>query len=224
LIYLALEGRAVLELAGAALALPWLRSLPRGDGHTVLVLPGYGTTDTWTVPLRRFLTHLGYRADGWELGRNFGLTRGRKQALLERIEQIHERDGQQVSLVGWSLGGSIARELARAAPDPIRSVITLGSPFSGDPRATNVSRIRRLFSKEKPVDWAGFERRKKAPPVPTTAIHSRSDGVVNWRCSLEDPSPTTENVRVRGSHLGLTVNRKVLAVIADRLARPAAAR
>lgn len=220
LIYLALEARAPLELLLSGLALPWLSRLPRGVPHPVMVLPGYATTDTWTAPLRRLLRHLGYDARGWGQGRNAGLTRVRRARLLEELERLHTQSGERVSLVGWSLGGQIARELARRQPGDVRCVISLGSPFAGDPRATTVSRVRRLLGVEPPVDWAATSRRRSPPPVPTTAVHSRSDAVVNWRCSLEERSPHTESIQVCASHLGLPCNPWVLLVILDRLAQP----
>ena len=205
-------------------AIPLLRRLPRGAGQAVMVLPGFMGSDRGNQPLIRFLNSMGYNAMGWGQGQNRGQQNFSEDGLRERMTRMMQESKGKITLVGHSLGGLYAREIAKQQPDVIEQVITLGSPFAGDPRATNVSRIRGFFSKERAIDWAGFERRKKAPPVPTTAIHSRSDGVVNWRCSLEEPSPTAENVRVRGSHMGLTVNRKVLVVIADRLARRAAYR
>jgi pimeloyl-ACP methyl ester carboxylesterase len=219
---LLLEGRALAEYGALLLAWPLLGRLPRGDGHAVLVLPGFGASDASTEPLRRALRRLGYAAHGWELGRNLGMRRSLRAALDARVEQLHREHGR-LSLVGWSLGGVYARELARDAPGRVRRVITLGSPFNHHPRANNADRVYRwLNGGDTGIDWEGFHRRRVPPPVPCTAIYSKSDGVVHWRCSMEDPAPNTENVEVGGSHLGLGVNVQVLRVIAERLARPVA--
>lgn len=219
---LLLEGRALAEYGAMLLSWPLLGRLPRGDGHAVWVLPGFGASDRSTEPLRRALARLGYDVRGWGQGRNLGMRRSLREVLDERLARMHDERGP-VSLVGWSLGGVYARELARAAPQRVRRVITLGSPFNHHPRANNADRLYRLLNGgDTGIDWDGFHRRRVPPPVPCTAIYSKSDGVVHWRCSMEDAAPHTENVEVRGSHLGLGVNVHALKVIAERLARPAA--
>lgn len=219
---LMLEGRAFAEYWTMLLSWPWLGRLPRGDGHAVLVLPGFGGGDLSTQPLRRVLKRLGYAAHGWGLGRNLGATRTLRGALDARVAELHRGHGP-VSLVGWSLGGIYARELARAAPQRVRRVITLGSPFNHHPRANNADRLYRwLNGGGEAIDWDAFERRRVPPPVPCTAVYTRSDGIVHWRCALEDTAPNTENVEVRGSHTGLGFNVQVVRVIAERLARPPA--
>ena len=212
--------RATVDLGALALAAPWLQAAPRGDGHPVLVLPGFITTDVSTRPLRAYLRSLGYDAHAWKLGRNIGPRSigGRGEKLTERLREIHEETGRTVSLVGWSLGGVMARELARQAPQHVRQVITLGSPFTGDPRATNVGDLYEALSGERLDDLRLLERRSRPPPVPSTAIWSKADGVVSWRNCIEPASPTTDNIEVRGSHCGLCVNPAVLFAVADRLA------
>lgn len=220
---LLLEGRALAEYGQLLLSWPRLASLPRGDGHCVMVLPGFGGSDLSTRPLRRALERLGYDAQGWGQGRNLGMRRALRVALEARFAHLYETRGK-VSLVGWSLGGVYAREMARAAPQRVRRVITLGSPFNHHPRANNADRLYRwLNGGGEHIDWDGFHRRRVAPPVPCTAVYTRSDGIVHWRCAMEDAAPNTENVEVRGSHTGLGVNVQVLRVIAERLARPATA-
>ena len=219
---LLLEGRALAEYGALLLSWPLLGRLPRGDGHAVWVLPGFGASDRSTEPLRKALARLGYDVRGWGQGRNLGMRRSLREVLDEQLARMHGERGP-VSLVGWSLGGVYARELARAAPQRVRRVITLGSPFNHHPRANNADRLYRLLNGgDTGIDWDGFHRRRVPPPVPCTAIYSKSDGVVHWRCSMEDAAPHTENVEVRGSHLGLGVNVHALRVIAERLARPAA--
>jgi pimeloyl-ACP methyl ester carboxylesterase len=222
---LLLEGRALGEYAALVAAWPFLR-LPRGDGHAVLVVPGFAASDASTRPLRRALNRLGYDARGWGLGRNLGVRRGLREALAQRLaEAYRDSGGRKVSLIGWSLGGVYVREMAREAPQQVRRVITLGSPINGHPLANNADALYRRLNRLPPgaVDWDGFHRRRVAPPVPCTAVYSKSDGIVAWRCSLEDPAPNTENVEVVGSHVGLGVNLQVLRVVAARLARPEAA-
>ena len=216
---LLLEGRAFAEYAALLLSWPRLRKLPRGDGHSVLVLPGFGGSDVGTQPLRRALVELGYDAHGWGLGRNLGMRSSLRRALDQRFEGLYRERGK-LTLIGWSLGGIYAREMARGAPERVRRVITLGSPFNHHPRANNADRLYRMINgRDDRIDWEGFERRRVPPPVPCTAVYTKSDGIVHWRCAMEDAAPNTENVEVRGSHTGLGFNPQVLRVIAERLAR-----
>ena len=217
--------RAVAEWASLPIASPLLATAPRGDGHPVLVLPGFATTDSSTRVLRGFLKHLGYDAHSWDLGRNLGHRAiGREgEKLVARLRAIHEATGQKVSLVGWSLGGVMARLVAHKVPEAVRQVITLGSPFAGDPKSTTVWRAYEWFTGEK-VDDARTIRQLDdhagPPPVPATAIWSRADGIVAWQTCKEREAPTTDNIEVRGSHCGLGVNPSVLYAVADRLAQP----
>jgi pimeloyl-ACP methyl ester carboxylesterase len=216
------EGRVWAEYAAFLIAIPLLRRLPRGDGHPVMVIPGFGASDTSTLPLRRLLRRLGYAAHGWEHGRNIGMNSRIKQSLGRSLEALHERHGQTVSLIGWSLGGVYVREMARHAPQHVRQVITLGSPINGHPQSNNVDALYRLANRGKKInlDWEGFQKRRVPPPVPCTAIYSKSDGIVAWHCSREEPASHTECIGVLSSHFGLAVNPLVLTVIADRLAQP----
>ncbi len=217
-----MEGRAFSELAACCLALPSLKSLPKGDGHPVLVLPGFGTNDLWTLPLRRFLRLQGYRAEAWKLGTNLGPSKELAERMLMRVNELYQATGRRVSLVGWSLGGIYARELARARPEQTRQVITLGSPFNGDPKANHCWRLIEWLAglNLDAVDPVTREKLKEPPPVPSTAIYSRSDGMTAWQCCLERPGPMSENIEVQGSHGGLPHNPDVMRIIAERLARP----
>lgn len=218
---LALESRALLEAARFTLLGPRLRGLPRGRGQPVMVIPGFGTNDLATQPLRNALNALGYEAHGWGFGTNLGMRSRIKTGLGERLDQLHERYEMPTSLIGWSLGGVFAREMARHQPERVRRVITLGSPINGHPDANNMVTLFRIANRGKPVkpDIEGFIRRQTPPPVPCTAIYTRSDGIVTWSCALESEAAHTECVEVQGSHLGLVFNHQVLAVIAERLAR-----
>jgi pimeloyl-ACP methyl ester carboxylesterase len=210
-------GRAPLEYAATMAAMPWLSRVPGGDGHAVLVFPGLGASELSTRPLRSYLTQLGYAAYDWGLGTNRPRD-GLLQACAQRLLEIARRHDGRVSLVGWSLGGVYARELAKQLEPQTRCVITLGTPFSGHARATNAARAYELYS-GRPLqhDPVRAERLKRAPAVPTTSIYSKSDGVVAWQCSLNDDEPHTENIEIHASHLGLGVNPLALYVVADRL-------
>jgi pimeloyl-ACP methyl ester carboxylesterase len=215
----ALEARAPWELAALLASLPWLRRLPPGDGHPVIVFPGLGVADFSTLPLRRFLCDLGYDARPWQQGFNFGPRAGVLAACLAQLRELHQQHGQQVSLVGWSLGGIYARELAKEVPDLVRCVITLGSPFAGHPRATNAWRLFEWVSGQSAHDPAVIDTIRTTPGVPTTSIYSRTDGVVAWPCSLNPASPRSENIEVAASHMGMAMNPVSLYAVADRLAQ-----
>jgi pimeloyl-ACP methyl ester carboxylesterase len=142
--------------------------------------------------------------------------------LRERLTEIHQRSGRKVSLVGWSLGGIYARDLALQLPELIRSVITLGSPFAGDITASNARGVYEALSGETLQDVSAEDLSALAGelPVPTTSIYSRSDGIVNWRTCLVRTSDRAENIEVHlASHIGLGVNAAVLWAVADRLAQ-----
>jgi hypothetical protein len=222
MLLMALEGRAIIELWGCLLALPMLSQMPRGDGHPVLVLPGFGTADWYMFPLRMFLRRLGYKAHGWRNGYNLGYSKKLDNQLRKRLTELYDRYGQKVSLAGWSLGGVYAREMARWRPQMVRFVITLGSPFSGIPTGTNIWRLYEYVSGQKidELDPQLLNRMRKPPPVPTTAIYSRTDGVTSHKCCIEREAPLSENIEVSGSHCGLAHNPIVLWALADRLAQP----
>ncbi len=218
---MALEGRAPWEYAALLASRPWLRRLPRGDGHPVLILPGLGANDFTTRPLRRFLDRLGYATHPWGQGFNFGPREGVIERCTDDVRRLFKSGAQPVSLIGWSLGGIYARELAKQLPDHVRCVVTLGTPFTGHPRATNAWRMFELLSGQSMKDTSSIiEQLRKEPPVPTTSIWSRSDGIVSWRCSVVEPSPQAENIAVQASHLGLGFNPLALCAIADRMAQP----
>jgi pimeloyl-ACP methyl ester carboxylesterase len=214
-----LEGRAPWELAATIAATPWLRRLPAGDGHPVLVFPGLGAHDFTTLPLRRFLEDRGYVPHPWDQGFNFGPRSGVLERCHEQLDTIFQQHRRPVSLVGWSLGGIYAREVAKELPDKVRCVITLGTPFTGHPRATNAWRVYEFLSGQSVHDPAVIEQVRHPPPVPTTSIYSRSDGIVAWRCSVNEDGPLTENIELLASHVGMGMNPLVLAAIADRLAQ-----
>ncbi len=217
---LALETRAPLELGATLASWPLLRNAPAGDGHSVIVFPGLGAGDLTTAPLRNFLSSLGYETYGWDLGLNLGPREGVLAKSLERVQRIADDSGRKVSLIGWSLGGIYAREFAKTLSGHVRSVITLGTPFAGDPRATNAWRFYEFASGMKLDDAKLLEEIKQPPPVPTTSIFSRSDGVVSWPLSVQPESRRAENIEVVASHVGMGHNPAALYAVADRLAQP----
>jgi pimeloyl-ACP methyl ester carboxylesterase len=216
------EWRWMFEYGSSLAAIPALFGAKRGDGHAVLVIPGFLAGDMSTDMLRRFLTFLGYQTYGWDLGNNFGGVYAMRSKLRARLAEIAERSGRKVSLVGWSLGGVYARDLALSMPDSVRYVITMGSPFSNDLSATNAGRLYEFLSGESitTAEPADLERLAGSLPMPTTSFYTKTDGIVNWRTCLVDACERAENVEVYASHIGLGVNPAVLWAIADRLAQP----
>ena len=222
LLWLLLEGRAAAELVTTIALRPLLKRLEKGDGHPVLLLPGFLASDFSTRPLRQFLRDLGYWAHRWNLGRNLGPQGDLEVRMSERLAEVHDRHGEPVSLVGWSLGGVYARVLANQHPERVRSVITLGSPFAADTKGNNSWRLYEWITAER-LDELPAERLdaiRRTPPVPTTSIFSRTDGITAWECALQIEGPQSESIEVPGSHLGLGFNPLALYAIADRLAQP----
>ena len=218
--------RALSEASSLIPARSLLRKLPEGDGHAVMTLPGFLASGRSMRTVRNYLRHWGYDARCWKLGRNLGLSleRDLEKLLDYRLHKLHERSGQKVSLIGWSLGGLFARELARRNPELVRSVILLGSPI-GSPKATNAWRLYQMVSGQR-VDDDTIRRRvaglrDPVDGVPMTAIYSWSDAVVSSDIARLPPGETVENVGVTASHFGMGFNPAVLYVIADRLRQPA---
>jgi len=216
--------RALGELAAFVALRPLMSFLPRGDGHGVLVLPGFMASDSSTGPMRRLLSQLGYDVAGWNLGRNVRLDNARVEAMAACVRELSGRTGGKISIVGWSLGGVFARELAKLTPDKVRQVITLGSPISDDRDHSNARVLFEMLNgkRPEPMKRGNFRKLGEAPPVPTTSILTKADGVVHWRGSVQRPdrNPQTENIEVFASHVGLGVNPAVMLAIADRLAQP----
>ncbi|MEO1045176.1 MAG: alpha/beta hydrolase [Pseudomonadota bacterium] len=215
------EGRAVVELGWFYALRMAMTQLPRGDGHSVIVFPGFMASDRSTRPMRGLLEELGYDSHGWDLGRNVRIDSIRERQMNDLLDRVHQLDGRKVSLIGWSLGGVFAREIAKAAPEKVRQVITLGSPISNDRGHSNARHLFEALNGEEPepLREGRYRQLDEAPPVPTTSILTKTDGVVSWRGSVQKPAPQTDNVVVHASHCGLGVNPMVMYVIADRLAQ-----
>ena len=219
--------RTLLDIGALCLSAPFLASMPRGDCHPVMVLPGFMASDQSTALLRGYLKQLGYDSMGWELGRNSGRFEIIHHILIARFLEAVDDCGDKITLIGQSLGGVYARELARLFPDKVRQVITLGSPFgvvngtAANPLVRSLFEIQSGLSIEE-MREAIFEMDPhKTPPVPLTAIYSKGDGVVNWRvCREAFEDFETDNVEVFGAHCGMGFNAAIYYIIADRLAQP----
>jgi pimeloyl-ACP methyl ester carboxylesterase len=210
---------AVIDIIALNAARPILRRAPKGDKHAVMVIPGFLGSDAYNKTLCKFLTRLGYASSGWTLGRNLGPQNGVIEALEARLLAQYTASGGKVSLIGHSLGGLYARVLAQRNPHLVRQVISLGSPISESPDSGKA--VAKLFKfLNGPPDPVLRATLKIAPPMPTTAVYSHSDGIVHWRNALQrNGHAQCQNIAVYGSHSGLTVNATVWWLLADRLAQ-----
>ncbi len=225
LLYMTEPLRAMMDLGALHLSEHWLSSLRGGDGHPVLVIPGFTAGDRSTSVLRNFLSSLGYLPCGWKQGVNFGARDELFKGTGELLVQLHEQYDCRVSIVGQSLGGIYARELAKELPDAVRQVITLGSPFN-DPEGSGskLSGLYKLFNPENQKNARQLKQEgldlHAPPPVPTTSIYSKFDGICHWRACLQRGDyDNVQNVEVLSSHTGMGVNAQAMFVIADRLSQ-----
>ena len=229
LLHTALEPRAPFELALLGPALPMLLMAPRGDGHPVLLVPGFMSSEVPLLVMQAYLRNRGYTVDMWGFGRNVGLQRKHVAALEQKVRYLHHRFRRKVSLVGWSLGGAFALYVAHHAPECVRAIITLGSPVTvgqeGSQSPPAVHALYRLVAH--PLGSAAHSMQPRVrqlrarPPVPMSCLYSATDGVVPVHQATFDGDPEMhENIRVPGSHCGLGFNPWVLRIVADRLAQP----
>lgn len=198
-------------------AWPRLSTAPRGDGHLVVDIPGWRAPELTGAPLRRYLGRLGYDARGWGFGTNTGDPRRDVTLLAERLLELVEEKGSPASLVGWSLGGVIAREVARRHPEAVRRVITYGTPVAGGAAYTSIARA---YGRVADVDGERVARRLDAQTpirVPLTVLFSRRDGVVAWQACIDHSSPSVEHIEVSSTHIGMGIDPDVWAIVADRL-------
>jgi pimeloyl-ACP methyl ester carboxylesterase len=217
------EARSLIELPRLLLRFPALARQPRGNGEPVLILPPHGTGDTSTIVLKGYLRLLGYRARGWGLGRNRGRVAELLPRVLKRLSSFSRRSQQKVSLIGWSFGGYLAREVARERPDLVRQVITLGTPVVGGPKYTILAESYRRRGMDieaiaAEVEWRNGEALLETP---VTAIYSRADAVVAWQACIDRETPNVVHVEVKTTHLGFGFSADVYKIIAQSLARTA---
>ena len=215
---LALEARTMLDVAELVLRSPVLARVPRGNGRPVTVLPGFGASDVSTMLLRRFLQRSGHTVHGWGLGTNHGHVIDLMPQVIALVRDTSARSGP-TALVGWSLGGVLAREAAREMPQLVRRVITMGTPVVGGPKYTQTSRTYRTRGGDVDgIERLMAERERRPIPVPVTVIYSHNDGIVDWRACIDRHTPGVEHVRVRATHLGMGASAEVFDIVARRLA------
>jgi pimeloyl-ACP methyl ester carboxylesterase len=194
-----------------------------GDGHPVIVYPGLGAGALTTSQLRAHLRSCNFEVFDWDLGVNTGpdgLFDDWIVSLVERVCSTFSRDGRKVSLIGWSLGGIYAREIAKLCPDSVRQVITMGTPHNAMGDANHAGTIYKMLGGDtSQLTPELLARLAETPPVPITSIYSKSDGVVCWRGCLEQAGRYAENIAVHASHLGMPTHPEVLRIVADRLAQ-----
>jgi predicted alpha/beta hydrolase family esterase len=194
---------------------------PRGpigpmNGPPALVIPGFLATDRTTLALRKALARVGWRVHGWEMGWNRGATPDTIERLRERLEAIGENE--PILLVGWSLGGLFARELARACPERVRAVVTLGSPFSGDPHQNNVWRLYEWVAKHT-VDEPPIAHIADKPPVPHLALWSRKDGLIAPRAARGLEHERDKAVELDCAHMAFGVSGRAAKAVVREIGR-----
>lgn len=215
------EAFAGIEFGRLAFRWPRLLQLPRGNGERVMVLPGFGADDASTFALRAYLRAMGYAAIGWGLGRNDGDVPRLMEQVATRVLELTEREQAPLRLIGWSLGGYLAREAARDLPERVARVVTLGSPVVGGPKYTAVARLFRTEPGALDLIETLVDQRYAVPlTVPVTAIYSKRDGVVAWQACIDERSPAVEHVEVRTTHIGLGFAPEVYEIVARRMAEP----
>lgn len=215
-----LEARVAAEAAMLMAQLPLLRlQLPRGSGP-VMVLPGFMADDASTWLLRRFLSSLGYSVAPWGMGTNRGRMLAYLGPLIERLDEIRAQSRALPSLVGWSRGGTLSREIARERPDLIRQVITLGSPVRGGVQGTSIGSLvmRQTGLTPAQINLMLQERQRREIVTPITAIYSKTDGVVSWQACIDEVNPNVTHRVVESSHMGLGFNSAVYRIVARALA------
>ncbi len=213
------EVAGVLDVTKLLFKFPSLSKLERGNGERIIVLPGFATDDIFTFPLRKFLESIGYRPEGWGLGNNHGDVPVLLDLMNQKVREIHAESKEKIILIGWSLGGYLARECARDNQDIIDRVISLGSPVIGGPKYTSISDV---YSKQHGIDINQLEKeideRFTIPlKMPIFSIYSKTDNIVSWQACIDTYSPNVINQEVHSSHIGLIVNATVYEYLAKFL-------
>lgn len=212
------EARVGLDLARGLLGST--RNLPKGHGP-VVVIPGFQASDFETLLLRRKLAALGYTVSGWGLGRNHGKTGKLLPRLVAQVRALHAQNGQPVKLVGWSLGGVLARDVAREAPEAVEQVITLGSPIAGGPKYTVFAGFYRKQGLDLDALALSADAREASRPLPcpVTAIYARRDGIVAWGSCIDTHHHSVSHLETPATHFGMPFHPQTLQLIAEALAQ-----
>jgi len=215
-----LEGRSVFELSWFYSLRLLMRRLPQGDGHPVIFLPGFLASPASTRPMRGLFKDLGYMTYDWGLGRNLRFNAEREAEMHDLLKRVYKEHDRKVSLVGWSLGGVFVREMAKAHPEFVRQVVSLGSPITGPRHSARARPIFEMINgKPTPETRKRLARLHEVPPVPSTSVYTKTDGIVHWEGSIQDDAPHAENIEVPASHTGLGVNPLVMYILANRLSQ-----
>ena len=214
------EASAPLDWLTVLWRAPQLLAMPKGDGRPILLVPGYLTDGRAMFPLGHYLEYLGYQTYDWQGGLNMGFIDPEINHLTARVHDIHERTGSGVTLVGWSLGGTFARECAKACPGIVTEVITLGSPVVGGPKYTAAAEFyRAAYGVDLDVLEEEVARRnQRTITQPLTLVHSKRDGIVGWHASNDPYTPHVRQIEVTCSHLGMGMSAEVWQIIAETLA------
>lgn len=196
-----------------------VKEAPPGDRRPILVIPGFLCSDLSTWPLRRFLRKVGYRSFAWKQGINWGPRPGVRTRLLHRVRELQEHYEQPVTIIGWSLGGYYARELACIRPELIREVVTLGSPLHGQPQATAVWNAFRWLNRSNMPQLAWGEGIDFPRPygIPCLSIFTKGDGIVPWQFCVPLRGQAGGRHQVQGSHIGLVANPDVMRILGRHL-------
>lgn len=211
------EWRSALQVPRLVLRAPELLTAPRGDGAPTMVIPGWRAPEASMAPLRAYLRWLGHDARYWGFGTNQGLPERDSRRLAAVVARLADAAGRGVALVGWSLGGTVARETARIAPDAVTRVVTYGTPAVGGPRHTVGARTLGDQETTRIADLVDRLDAETPIPVPITAIFTRRDSVVNWTACIDRRSPDVRHVEVTSTHLSLGVDPDVWSTVAQAL-------
>jgi pimeloyl-ACP methyl ester carboxylesterase len=220
--FMAIAGESLtpFEFTRLVAASPTLALQARGSGEPVMVLPGLGASNTSTVLLRSYLSWLGYSVQGWTLGRNRGNVQKLLPQVVDQVRQTHAQSGSKVNIVGWSLGGVLAREVARDYPETVRQVVTMGTPVVGGPKYTSLGGLFERRGRDLDEIEATIAARESTPiSVPVTSIYSKRDGIVGWQASIDRHTAQVEHIEVRATHLGLGISPDVFKILARKLAQ-----
>jgi pimeloyl-ACP methyl ester carboxylesterase len=216
------EALGLLEIPRFLRRAPALARAPRGDGAPVMVLPGHGTGDGATAVLRAYLRQLGHDVRPWGLGRNGGDVPALLPRVVEGVAALARETGRPVRLVGWSLGGYLAREASRDLPGAVDRVVTLGAPVIGGPKYTLAAGAYRRRGVDLDAVEVAVASREEVPLVrPVLAVYTRRDGVVAWQACIDDRNGCVEHVEVETSHLGLVFSAQVFLIVARWLSAAA---